>query len=89
MKRSRTCAHSDGAVAVAMLSHGIGLASEIAAIIISSLGIAVAGGGVVMLALGLLFGRDRGVGDILAPIAIACGIVFACVRIARLAGAFG
>jgi len=72
-----------------MISHAIGVAGAIAAIVTSSLGIAVAGGGVVMLALGLLFGWDRGVGDILAPIAIVCGIVFACVRIAMLLGAFG
>jgi hypothetical protein len=67
----------------------IGVAGAIAAIVISSLGIAVAGGGVVMLALGLLFGWDRGVGNISAPIAIACGIIFASVRIAMLLGAFG
>jgi hypothetical protein len=36
-----------------------------------------------MLALGLLFGRDRGVGNILAPIAIACGRLALVALISR------
>jgi len=75
MKRGRACAHPHASVAVAMLSHVIGLAGAIAAILVSSLGIAVAGGGVVMLTLGPLFGRGHGeyFGNIVAPVAIGCG----------------